>query len=100
MHLIIFDRQTGAEHSSYSQAIEVANDPEYKAIERAIHNYKHKKALAEKKVQKMSSAVLLGFMRGAIIGIILGGDAGVIEGMVSFGSLNGILHWISERLVA
>ncbi len=85
----------------YCDAIEVARDPQYAEMERAIHAFEHKKALMERRTHKISAAVMLGFMRGAIIGVILGGsDGGVIEGMVSFGSLGGILAWLSDRLAA
>jgi hypothetical protein len=67
---------------------------------RVIHEQKYKKALASRQTSKMAASVILGLMRGAIIGLIIGTDTGIIDGMVSFGSLNGILCWLGDRVNA
>lgn len=61
-------------------------------------NYAYIESLNVSRTKKTNAAVLLGFIRGAIIGAALGGDAGSMEGMLSFGVLNGILFWVSEHL--
>lgn len=62
------------------------------------HNHGYIESLKVSRTRKTNAAVLLGFARAAIIGGILGGDAGSLEGMVSLGALNGILFWVSEHL--
>lgn len=61
-------------------------------------NHGYIESLKVSRTKKTNAAVLLGFIRGAIIGTALGGDAGSMEGMLSFGVLNGILFWTSEHL--
>lgn len=63
-----------------------------------IGNHAYIESLKVSRTKKTNAAVLLGFIRGAIIGTVLGGDAGSLEGMVSFGILNGVLFWINEHL--
>jgi hypothetical protein len=63
-----------------------------------IGNHAYIESLKVSRTKKTNAAVLLGFIRGAIIGTVLGGDAGSLEGMVSFGVLNGILFWVNEHL--
>jgi hypothetical protein len=63
-----------------------------------INNHTYIEALKTSRTKKTNAAVLLGFIRGAIIGTVLGGEAGSIEGMLSFGMLNGVLYWVSEHL--
>jgi hypothetical protein len=67
---------------------------------RGIHagNHAYIESLKVSRTSKTNAAVLLGFIRGAIIGTLLGGDSGILEGMVSFGVLNGVLYWVSEHL--
>lgn len=61
-------------------------------------NHAYIESLKVSRTRKTNAAVLLGFIRGAIIGTVLGGDAGSLEGMLSFGVLNGVLFWINEHL--
>lgn len=61
-------------------------------------NHGYIESLKVSRTRKTNAAVLLGFARAAIIGGVLGGDAGSLEGMVSLGALNGILYWVSEHL--
>lgn len=61
-------------------------------------NHGYIELLKVSRTKKTNAAVLLGFIRGAIIGTMLGGDAGSIEGMLSFGVLNGVLFWVSEHV--
>jgi hypothetical protein len=68
------------------------------SVEAIIAAHAHKEALRIRQARKVSSAVLLGLARGAIIGAVLGTESSIIEGMVSFGALNGILYWVSERI--
>lgn len=61
-------------------------------------NHGHIESLKVSRTRKTNAAVLLGFARAAIIGTVLGGDAGSLEGMISLGALNGVLFWVSEHL--
>lgn len=61
-------------------------------------NHGYIESLKVSRTRKTNAAVLLGFARAAIIGGILGGEAGSLEGMLSLGALNGILFWVSEHL--
>ncbi len=54
-------------------------------------------ALKERRTKKTNAAVLLGLVRGAIIGLVLGSEH-MFEDMVTFGVLNGILFWASEQI--
>lgn len=61
-------------------------------------NHGYIESLKVSRTRKTNAAVLLGFARAAIIGGILGGEAGSLEGMLSLGALNGVLFWVSENL--
>lgn len=61
-------------------------------------NHGYIESLKVSRTRKTNAAVLLGFARAAIIGGILGGEAGSLEGMLSLGALNGVLFWVSEHL--
>ena len=61
-------------------------------------NHEYIESLKVSRTKKTNAAILLGFIRGAIIGTMLGGDAGSLEGMLSFGVLNGVLFWVSEHI--
>lgn len=52
----------------------------------------------QRQTRSLSVAVIIGLLRGAIVGVILGADAGITEGMISFGALGGILYWLNERV--
>lgn len=62
------------------------------------HNHGYIESLKTSRTRKTNAAVLLGFARAAIIGGILGGEAGSLEGMLSLGALNGVLFWVSENI--
>lgn len=61
-------------------------------------NHGYIESLKVSRTRKTNAAVLLGFARAVIIGGVLGGEAGSLEGMISLGALNGILFWVSEHL--
>ena len=59
-------------------------------------NHGYIELLKVSRTKKTNAAVLLGFIRGAVIGTMLGDVA--LEGMLSFGVLNGVLFWVSEHI--
>lgn len=94
------DAAAAQECASFSHAIGCVpcRPTSRQSVENIIIAREHKENLRVRHTRKLSAAVALGVMRGAIIGAVLGTEASIVEGMVSIGALNGVLYWLSERI--
>jgi hypothetical protein len=62
-------------------------------IEQVIRDYRGRRSLNKSHSQKIVMDTIMGAIRGGLGGAVLGGDSGIIPGMVAFGTLSGILSW-------
>ena len=62
-------------------------------IEQVLRECKARRATNKSKSQKILTETVLGAIRGGLGGAVLGGDAGIIPGVVAMGTLSGILSW-------
>ena len=67
-------------------------------IEQVIRDYKNKRTINKSQSKRLTNAVILGALRGGLGGAVLGGEAGILPGMIAFGSLGGILSWSGSYL--
>jgi len=67
-------------------------------VEKIIKRYEAKNSTNKSLRKKIMRDVFLGSLRGAIGGAALGGEIGIIPGMVSMGTVNGVISWCTSML--
>ena len=67
-------------------------------IEQVIRDYKTRRSTNKSNTTKIINEIVLGALRGGLGGAVLGGEAGIIPGMIAFGTLGGILTWSRNLL--
>jgi hypothetical protein len=95
-HAMMRDRRNGKLLRSVNCPKDIEthiSDTERCRVEQIIREYKNRRSMNKSQSQKIVRDVILGTIRGALGGAVLGGEAGIIPGIVAFGSLNGILSW-------
>jgi hypothetical protein len=62
-------------------------------VEQIIRENKNRRSLNKSCSNKIVTDTVMGIIRGGLGGAILGGEIGIVPGMVAFGTLSGILSW-------
>lgn len=97
VHANHLDENAAIEHDEYTkdhkphEAIETRND-----VERVLAEHKRAKKLSTRRTHKLAIAVIMGLIRGAL----LGGQETVADGMIMFGALSGILQHAESHVAA
>ena len=66
-------------------------------VEQILRDYKNRRSLNKSFTNKILTDTLMGAIRGGLGGAVLGGESGIVPGIVAFGTLSGILSW--SRLI-
>jgi hypothetical protein len=66
-------------------------------VEQILRDYKHRRSLNKSCSNKILADTIMGAIRGGLGGAVLGGESGIVPGIVAFGTLSGILSW--SRLI-
>lgn len=100
-HAMTIDKQNCSilKNSNYvKEPDQLISSMERCKVEQIIREYKTRKSMNKSQSNRILKDTALGAIRGALGGAILGGDAGIVPGMIAFGALNGILSWTGAHI--
>lgn len=101
IHAIIIDMKNGQllDHTTCPRKYNGVIYPDDRAkIEQVIRDYKYRTDANTSKSNGIILDISTGLIRGALGGLILGGEHGIVPGMIAFGALNGITTWIKSNV--
>jgi hypothetical protein len=67
-------------------------------VEQILRDYRERRSLNKSYSNKIVIDTIIGAIRGGLGGAVLGGESGIVPGMIAFGTLSGILSWSREIL--